>query len=109
MRYYNNPEAAGGDANLKIVQGYLELMKAHGDAQMMMRVLADEVKHLKICKAYDKDNRKLEVSFRPGSASEAVWRKVIRGRFIQEAGARELVGSAPPGDLEQKSGETLKW
>lgn len=75
-----------------------------------MATLAQDVKHVKLAKAFNKDHKKLHVCLRPGSPSSELMRAVLIPMFKdhKETALRVLQGVAPRGDLERRVQQWLE-
>jgi hypothetical protein len=76
----------------KLLQ-YVETMQARG-----VQALAEEVRHVRMCKMYSKQHKKLELNFKVDSESEKMWSILLRCMQATTT-VTILDGVAPPGDL----------
>mmetsp|Transcript_87305 Transcript_87305/g.282666 ORF Transcript_87305/g.282666 Transcript_87305/m.282666 type:complete len:216 (+) Transcript_87305:136-783(+) len=66
-----------------------------------MMELAAQVRYFHINKCFDRQCKRLEVTFRVGSDTERMW-SIIEPALMQRRGWEPLPSMAPPGDLERK-------
>jgi hypothetical protein len=89
------------DTHKKQLADYKKYMEEGGVAPGMKK-LVKEVRYFRICKAFNQDSKKIEVSMMEGSKSMEIFDNVIIPLMIKEGKADEKEGVAPPGDLERK-------
>lgn len=65
-----------------------------------VKICTAQVRHVRVCKCYDKTMKKLEVNCFPGSQSYLLW-QVLKD-YLKGKGCKELPGIAPMGDLERR-------
>eukprot|EP00972_Heterocapsa_arctica_P081105 11950558-Heterocapsa_arctica.AAC.1 len=84
----------------KLIKDYCEFIKKDP-----VKTLTEQVRHVRVCKCYNKDMKKLEVNTKQDSRSYHIW-QIMKEKLIG-AGCRELAGIAPPGDLERRIQKAL--
>eukprot|EP00969_Alexandrium_andersonii_P333638 14745403-Alexandrium_andersonii.AAC.1 len=94
-----------GKQDLKAhVAEYLQIAK---DSGLGVHFYAEDVKLVRVAKAYAKDRAKLEVSMESGSKAAILW-KLIQGELEAQEGCRVMRGTAPPGHFEDQLQQWLE-
>lgn len=88
------------------VQAYVEQLTLLHTKEKFIHGILENVKVVRLQKAYGQDNIKLKVGVNPGTTEHELWKR-IKNHLVR-TGSRPLMGTAPPGQLEQAIQEYLE-